>query len=53
MDPNNAGWALSVAVFLPAVGAALLALMPSRMAREIKWAAVGITGKRFGPNLIK
>jgi len=44
VDPNSAGWALSVAVFLPAVGAALLALMPARMDREIRWGAVGITG---------
>jgi NADH-quinone oxidoreductase subunit M len=44
VDPETAGWALSIAVFLPAVGAALLALMPSRAERAIVWTAVAITG---------
>jgi NADH-quinone oxidoreductase subunit M len=47
MDPQTAGWALTVAVFLPLVGAGLLALMPARMDREIRLAAVGITGIAF------
>ena len=44
MDPTTAGWALTLAVFLPIAGAGLLAVMPSRMDREIRWTAVGITG---------
>ena len=44
MDPNTAGWALVVALFLPLVGAAALALMPSSMDRQIRRAAVVITG---------
>ena len=47
MDSTTAGWALSVAVFLPVVGATVLALMPSRMDREIRWTAVAITGLAF------
>ncbi|MFA9432707.1 NuoM family protein [Egicoccus sp. AB-alg2] len=47
MDPQTAGWALIVALFLPLVGAGLLALMPARLDREIRWAAVGITGVAF------
>jgi NADH-quinone oxidoreductase subunit M len=34
MDPNTAGWALVVALFLPLVGAGLLALMPASMDRR-------------------
>ncbi len=44
MDPSTAGWALTLAVFLPLAGAGLLAVMPSRMDREIRLTAVGITG---------
>ena len=47
MDPQTAGWALIIALFLPLVGAGLLALMPARLDREIRWAAVGITGVAF------
>ena len=47
MDPNTAGWALVVALFLPLVGAGLLALMPASMDRQIRLAAVGITGVAF------
>jgi NADH-quinone oxidoreductase subunit M len=47
MNPDTAGWALTVALFLPLVGAGLLALMPARLDREIRWAAVGITAVAF------
>ena len=47
MDPKTAGWALSVAVFLPLIGAALLTMMPARLDREIRYAAVGISGLAF------
>jgi NADH-quinone oxidoreductase subunit M len=48
MNPDTAGWALTVALFLPLVGAGLLALVPARLDREIRWAAVGITAVAFG-----
>src|SRR6056297_886929 len=48
MDPQSAGWALTVALFLPLVGAGLLAIMPARLDREIRLAAVGITAVAFG-----
>jgi NADH-quinone oxidoreductase subunit M len=44
MDPQTAGWALIVAVFLPLVGAGVLVMMPSRLDRQIRMAAVAITG---------
>ncbi len=44
MDPKTAGWALSIAVFLPLIGAGLLTMMPARMDREIRYAAVAISG---------
>jgi NADH-quinone oxidoreductase subunit M len=47
VDPMTAGWALSVAVFLPLVGAGLLTLMPARMDREIRYAAVAISAVGF------
>jgi NADH-quinone oxidoreductase subunit M len=47
MDPNTAGWALVVALFLPLVGAGALALMPASMDRQIRRAAVVITGVAF------
>lgn len=47
MDPTTAGWALTVAVFLPVLGAAVLAAMPSRMDREIRWTGVALTGFSF------
>ncbi len=47
MDPNTAGWALVVALFLPLVGAGALTLMPSSMDREIRRAGVAITAVGF------
>jgi NADH-quinone oxidoreductase subunit M len=47
MDPNTAGWALVVALFLPLVGAGLLSLMPATMDRQIRRAAVVITSVAF------
>ena len=47
MDPQTAGWALVVALFLPLVGAALLALIPSRLDQQIRQAGVVITGAAF------
>jgi NADH-quinone oxidoreductase subunit M len=47
MDPNTAGWALVVALFLPLVGAGALALMPASMDRQIRQAAVVITAVAF------
>ena len=47
MDPNTAGWALVVALFLPLAGAVLLSLMPSHRDREIRRTAVVITGVAF------
>jgi NADH-quinone oxidoreductase subunit M len=47
MNPDTAGWALTVALFLPLVGAGVLALIPARLDREIRWAAVGITAVAF------
>ncbi len=47
MNPDTAGWALTVALFLPLVGAGLLGLMPARMDKQIRWAAVGITAVAF------
>jgi NADH-quinone oxidoreductase subunit M len=47
MNPDTAGWALVVALFLPLVGAGALALMPSRLDQEIRRAAVVITGVAF------
>jgi NADH-quinone oxidoreductase subunit M len=46
LDPTNAGWALTVAVFMPAVSAAIIALMPSRD-EVVKWTAVVLTGISF------
>ena len=36
MDPNTAGWALVVALFLPLAGAGLLTLIPARLDAEIR-----------------
>lgn len=47
MDPNTAGWALVVALFLPLAGAGALSLMPASMDREIRRAAVAITAVGF------
>jgi NADH-quinone oxidoreductase subunit M len=47
MDPNTAGWALVVALFLPLVGAGLLSLMPATMDRQIRQAGVVITSVAF------
>ncbi len=47
MDPNTAGWALVVALFLPLVGAGLLSLMPAAMDQQIRRAAVVITSVAF------
>jgi len=47
MDPNTAGWALVVALFLPLAGAGALTLMPASMDREIRRAAVAITAVGF------
>jgi NADH-quinone oxidoreductase subunit M len=47
MDPQTAGWALVVALFLPLVGAGALALIPSRLDPLIRQAAVVITGVSF------
>jgi NADH-quinone oxidoreductase subunit M len=47
MNPDTAGWALVVALFLPLVGAGALALVPSALDQQIKRAAVGITGVAF------
>jgi NADH-quinone oxidoreductase subunit M len=44
VDPMTAGWALTVAVFLPIVGAGVLAMFPKERETEVKRAAVGITG---------
>ncbi len=47
MDPNTAGWALVVALFLPLVGAGLLVLMPASKDAQIRRAAVAITAVSF------
>jgi NADH-quinone oxidoreductase subunit M len=47
MDPNTAGWALVVALFLPLVGAGALALLPAEADRLTRRAAVVITGVAF------
>jgi len=47
MDPNTAGWALVVALFLPLAGAGALSLMPASMDREVRRAAVAITAAGF------
>ena len=47
MDPNTAGWALVVALFLPLVGAGALALIPASLDRVIRRAAVAITAVAF------
>ncbi|MTV24368.1 NADH-quinone oxidoreductase subunit M [Nitriliruptoraceae bacterium ZYF776] len=47
MNPDTAGWALVVALFLPLVGAGVLALMPSRLDREIRRVGVVITAVAF------
>jgi NADH-quinone oxidoreductase subunit M len=47
MDPNTASWALVLALFLPLVGAGVLAVLPSAMDRMIRRAAVVITGVAF------
>lgn len=47
MDPTTTGWALTVAVFLPVLGAAGLAAMPGHMDRQIRLAGVGITAVSF------
>jgi NADH-quinone oxidoreductase subunit M len=44
MNPDTAGWLLVVALFLPLVGAGVLALMPARLDREIRVTATVITG---------
>ena len=41
------GWWLTVAIFLPVLGAGLLAIMPASKDRLIRWVAVGITGVSF------
>lgn len=47
MDPNTAGWALVVALFLPLVGAGALALIPASLDRVIRRTAVAITAVAF------
>ena len=47
MDPQTAGWALVVALFLPLVGAGLLAVIPARLDQQIRRTAVVITGVAF------
>jgi NADH-quinone oxidoreductase subunit M len=47
MDPQTAGWALVVALFLPLVGAGLLTLIPARLDQQIRQATVVITGVAF------
>ncbi len=47
MDPNTAGWALVVALFLPLVGAGLLSLMPATMDKQIRRLGVVITSVAF------
>ncbi len=47
MDPNTAGWALVVALFLPLAGAGLLTLIPARLDAEIRRAAVAISAVGF------
>ena len=47
MISTDAGWALTIAVFLPAVGAAILAMMPSANDRLVRWTGVGLTGLTF------
>jgi NADH-quinone oxidoreductase subunit M len=44
---NEQGWLLSVALFLPLVGAALLTLMPAHADALVKRAAVVLTGISF------
>ena len=44
---NEQGWLLTVALFLPLVGAGLLTVMPSGAHALIKRAAVGLTGLSF------
>src|SRR6056297_278455 len=47
MDPNTAGWALVVTLFLPLLGAGALSVMPRSLDREVRQAAVAITGVAF------
>ena len=46
LDPTNAGWALTVAVFLPAVSAVIIALMPGND-DAVKKTGVLLTGLSF------
>jgi NADH-quinone oxidoreductase subunit M len=47
MNPDTAGALLAVALFLPLVGAGLLAIIPARLEHQIRQAAVAITGVAF------
>ena len=47
METVGSGWMLSLAVFLPVVGALVIGAMPKRADRSIRWAAVGFTGASF------
>jgi hypothetical protein len=44
---NEQGWLLTVALFLPVAGAAVLAAMPAQAEQTIKRVAVAITGVGF------
>ncbi len=44
MISNDAGWAIALAVFLPALGAIVLSLMPSHKDTEARWTAVLFSG---------
>jgi len=47
MFPTTAGWALTIAVFLPVLGAAVLAVMPSDKDQLIRRTGVVLTGVSF------
>lgn len=47
MFPTTAGWALTIAVFLPVLGAAVLAAMPGDNDARVRWTGVGLTGVSF------
>jgi len=49
---SDQGWLITVTVFLPLVGAGLIAMMPSAKEQAVKWAAVGVTGVAFAFSLI-
>ncbi len=44
---NEQGWLLSVALFLPLVGAGLIAMLPAGAERQAKLAGVAVTGVAF------